>query len=752
MQHIEQLIHSFLQFGIVFYETLFLHRTFDPTKPTIMKSLFTLVFLFTATLLQAQATISGTVTGEDDKPLAGANVYIEGTYDGATTDANGNFSFETSATGSQMLVITSLSYDNFYQDITVEEYVPQAFSIKGNKNTLNMVVISAGSFQAGDNSKVTALKPLDIVTTAGAAGDIVGALNTLPGTQTVGESGRLFVRGGESDETQTFVDGIRVAQPYGASADNLPTRGRFSPFLFSGMTFSTGGYSAEYGEALSSVLLLNTIEEPDQEVTDIALMTVGLGLGNTQKWERSSLSFNAAYMNLQPYQWLVPQNVDWNKPYQSLSGETVYRYKFDSGMFKVYAAFDHATFDLNQKNINQVEPMRVDMANDNLYFNTSYKGTLGSDWSIQTGLGYGYSHNDIGLDANTVTNGEHSSHLKLKLRKSFSNMFKLSFGGDYFITDFNEKYMEQNGYAYKSGYYNSIAAAYAEADIFLTNDLAFKAGARTSYSRVIGEPTIEPRAALAWKVSEKSQFSLAYGDFYQTPKQEYLKYYQDFEYEKTAHYILNYMYNVEGQMFRAEAYYKKYDDLVKYNTPFVQFDSQFSNGGDGFAQGIDLFWRDSKTFKNLEYWISYSYIDSERDYRNYEYSVTPSYVANHNFSIVGKYWINSLRSQLGVTHTFNSGRPYDNPNSTSFMSGHTRNYNNLSLSWAYLLSAQKILYFSVSNVIGNDNVFGYTYANDRGADGMYARQAITQPADRFFFIGFFWTISEDNTKNQLDNL
>ena len=80
--------------------------------------------------------------------------------------------------------------------------------------------------------------------------DIIAALQTLPGTQTVGESGRLFVRGGESDETQTFVDGIRVAQPYGATTQNIPTRGRFSPFLFSGISFSTGGYSAEYSEAL----------------------------------------------------------------------------------------------------------------------------------------------------------------------------------------------------------------------------------------------------------------------------------------------------------------------------------------------------------------------------------------------------------------------------------------------------------------------------------------------------------------------
>jgi hypothetical protein len=150
--------------------------------------------------------------------------------------------------------------------------------------------------------------------------------------------------------------------------------------------------------------------------------------------------------------------------------------------------------------------------------------------------------------------------------------------------------------------------------------------------------------------------------------------------------------------------------------------------------------------------VSYSYIDSKRDYKNYEYSVTPNYIATHNASIVGKYWINSLRSQLGVTYSFNSGRPYDNPNEAAFMNGKTKAYNNLSLSWAYLISQQKILYFSVSNVTGSDNIFGYTYALNPGNDGVYARQAITQPADRFFFIGFFWTISDDKTKNQLDNL
>lgn len=717
-----------------------------------MKTIVTFLLLAAGMLTQGQTKIEGTVLNKKNQPMAGVNIYIDGTYDGATTGDDGKFSFETAETGAQVLVFTALFHEDLKKDIIVEEYRPQTFGMKESVNVLDAVVISAGSFQAGDNSKVTALKPLDIVTTAGSAGDIVAALLTLPGTQTVGESGRLFVRGGESDETQTFVDGLRVAQPYSASANNLPTRGRFSPFLFSGMTFSTGGYSAEYGEALSSVLLLNTIEEPEQEQTDIALMTVGLGVGNTQKWEKSSLSFNLAYTNLEPYQWLIPQNVSWNKPYQSMAGETVYRYKFNNnGMLKIYAAFDHANFSLNQKDVNEPEPVRTGITNDNFYFNTSYKGMFGTQWTIQTGIAYGYSRNDIGLNLNRIDNGEHSSHLKLKLRKSFSDRVKLTFGGDYFITDFKEDY-KGTSITFNSGYNNSIAASYAETDIYLSKELAFKAGVRGSYSSVLGEGTLEPRAALAYKVDAKSQFSVAYGDFYQTPKQDYLKYYKKFEHEKTAHYIVNYLYNSDKRMLRAEAYYKKYDNLVKYTGPMAAYDSQYSNGGDGFAKGIDLFWRDSKSLKNIDYWVSYSYIDSERDYRNYEYSVTPSYVAKHNFSIVGKYWINDLRSQLGITHTFNSGRPYDNPNETLFMNGKTKSYNNLSLSWAWLMSQQKILYFSVSNVLGSDNVFGYTYANNPGADGVFARQAITQPADRFFFIGFFWTISKDKSKNQLDNL
>ena len=719
-----------------------------------MKTIFILTIHLISTLTFSQNNISGKVVDEKGKPVSGANVYIEGTYDGTTSSETGDFTFETNSKGTQILVVSFLVFETSKTTIDVANFKNRTIKLKDNVNALDAVVITAGTFEAGGKAKVSVLKPLDIVTTAGSAGNIIAALQTLPGTQNVGEDGRLFVRGGDASETQTFVDGIRVSQPYGATTQNLPTRGRFSPFLFSGISFSTGGYSAEYGEALSSVLLLNTQDEPEQNKTEISLMTVGLGAGNTQKWKKSSLSVNASYINLAPYQVAIKQNVDWNKPFQSLSGETVYRYNFNSGFLKLYAAFDSSKFDINQENSNTPQKIRVELNNTNFYFNSSYKGVFGSNWQITSGLSYGYSKNKIKLDVDNVANDENDAHLKLKLKKSFSDRVKLSFGADYFVTKFDEEYNPKNGSSAILGYNSNIAAVFTEADIFFSKKIVAKVGFRASNNQLLDEIAIAPRISLAYKIAKSSQISMAYGDFTQTPNVDYIKYskFHQFESEKSSHYILNYQYNKNGKTLIAEAYYKDYSNLVKYDTPTIQYNSIFNNSGFGYAKGVDLFWRDGTTFKNLEYWISYSYIDSERDYKNFPTQATPSFIANNSLSVVTKYWISDWKSQIGFTNSFSTGRPYNNPNETQFMNGKTKSYNNLSFNWAYLLSQQKILYFSVSNVLGAQNVYGYDYAKNPNSNGVYNRTAITPTADRFFFVGFFWTISNDKKDNQLKNL
>ncbi|CAH8293353.1 outer membrane cobalamin receptor [Mariniflexile fucanivorans] len=718
----------------------------------IMKQLVFIFCLIISNILPAQTNINGKVTDTKGMPIPGANIYLEGTYDGSTSDENGSFSFKTTQTGTLNLKVSYMSFETFTMVGDVVYMKNLQVKLREDVNTLDAVVLSAGTFQAGDNSKVNVLKPLDIVTTASAMGDIIGAFQTLPGTSTVAEDGRLFVRGGDAEETQIFIDGIRVFSPYTPTTNNAPTRGRYSPFLFDGITFSTGGYSVEFGQALSSVLLLNTIDEPDQEKTDVGIMSLGATLGNTQKWEKSSLSFNASYINLAPYNAIFPNRNNWIKPYETVSGETVFRKKTNKGLFKLYGAFDVTNFELTQDDINNPDGVYFKMKNKNFYLNSSYEAELNATWSYFGGLSYTHGINDLNIIDSAVDAAENSLHAKLKFKNRISNRFKLYFGTEYFATNFKENYSDASINNAKYGYDNNLVAAFAEADIFISKNLAFKTGLRAEYSQLFKETTVAPRLSLAYKTSRKSQLSLAYGNFYQNPSSTVLKFNQNLKAQNTSHFIANYQYNGDRKLFRAEAYYKNYDDLVKYDTDFAAFDSNYNNNGSGFAKGIDLFWRDSKSIKNVDYWVSYSLLDTKRDYKNFTMEAQPNFANTHNLSVVGKYWINDWRSQVGFSYAFASGRTYTNPNETGFLNEKTKAYNSLSVNWAYLISPQKILYASVTNALGFKNINGYQYANTPDVNGNFNRRALQPAADQFFFVGFFWTISEDKKSNQLDNL
>ena len=230
-----------------------------------------------------------------------------------------------------------------------------------------------------------------------------------------------------------------------------------------------------------------------------------------------------------------------------------------------------------------------------------------------------------------------------------------------------------------------------------------------------------------------------------------MKFNENFKAENTSHLIANYQATKRGQIFRVEAYYKDYKDLVKYNNILVNT-SNFNNNGSGFAKGFDVFWRQNGKIKNTDYWLSYSYLDTKRNYKNYPTAARPNFASKHNLSLVAKHWVEEWKSQIGFSYNFASGRNYTNPNEVGFLNNQTKNYNSLSVNWAYLIDAQKILYLSVNNVLATQNVFGYNYKNTAEPNGNFDRQAIIPNADRFFFLGFFWTISDNKKTNQLDNL
>jgi outer membrane cobalamin receptor len=177
-----------------------------------------------------------------------------------------------------------------------------------------------------------------------------------------------------------------------------------------------------------------------------------------------------------------------------------------------------------------------------------------------------------------------------------------------------------------------------------------------------------------------------------------------------------------------------------------------NNAGSGYAEGIEVFWRDNHSIRNVDYWISYSYLDTKRDHLHFPGQAIPSFASRHNFSAVYKHFIQDIKSQLGFTYSFTSGRPYNNPNQNKFNAGRTPGYSDLSFNWSYLPEPYLIVYLSCTNLLGRDNIFGYEYSSTPNAEGVYNSRAIRQAAPRFLFIGIFITLSKDKSVNQLPSL
>ncbi len=716
----------------------------------MQKLLFLLASLLLTWSLQAQK-IEGQITDKSGEGIIGVNVYLDGTYDGASTDINGNFSFLTTEKDSLTLVVSAVGFKIQRLPIFLrKEPLNLKIELKEEVNQLSGVTITAGSFEASDEKKAVILKPLDIAMTAGATADIVGALNTLPGTTTNGESGRLFVRGGTDAETQAFIDGVLVHSFYGAAPNNVPSRSRFSPFLFKGTFFSSGGYSAEYGQALSSVLSLTSNDIPDETRTDISLMTVGTDVAHTQKWENGSIYGQVQYTNLDPYNSLINQEYKWEKGFTSVNSTFMLRQKLTKNdMLKVYANIDQSGFTVNFPNIDSPELMRVDLTNKNLYLNSSYQRAIGENSNGYIGASYGKTVEDLMADSLTVNDVQEGYHFKTNFTTDISQV-TLKVGGEIMgATRTEDAAIPSEDYP-EAAFENTITSGFVEADYYVSNSLTLRTGLRAENYSLLSYTGLTPRLSMALKTGDNSQLSLAYGKFNQLPTGNILIRSTQVIPEKADHYIVSFQKIKSSRIFRAEVYRKDYRRLVKFDQEFDA--NSYTNKGRGYAQGVDLFYRDGKSIKNGDFWITYSYLDTKRDFLNYPKLAQPSFAANHNFSIVYKHFITRLKTQIGAAYRFNSGRPYDDPNSDQFNSGTTKNFGDLSFNFAYLHRQNIILYASATNLLGRNNVFGYEFEQDPGADNVYDSRPITQPAKRFLFVGLFITLTKDKSKNNLQNL
>ena len=480
----------------------------------------------------------------------------------------------------QTLVATFIGYKESNQEIILGSSANILITLEETINELDAVTITAGAFTASDESRRTVFRALDIATTAGATADIAGALNTLPGTQKVGETGRLFVRGGDEQETRTFIDGMVVLDAYGPSAPNTPSRGRFLPFMFKGTSFSTGGYSAEYGQALSSALVLDSKDNAESTRTDIGLLSVGGDVAHTQAWDRGSVAGKVQYTNIRPYFGLINQEIDWKLPPASIEGVAAFRQQVGKkGLIKAYGNFNHSHFSLYNYSI-ETTPVRYlyDLTNDYRYLNGFYKSVLNEKWSVHGGLSYTFIKNDTWVDEQNIQETENGIHAKTVFEGSLSGNVELKTGAEVIQRSYSQRFDIPSGVDYDLGFDEWITAGFGEMDIYASNRFVTRAGVRLEFNNLINKLTVDPRISLALKTGGQGQFSLAYGRFRQSPKNEFLRVDNLLSAEKAEHLILNFQLVENNRTFRIETYYKSYHDLITYPAGIPPADIQRRKG------------------------------------------------------------------------------------------------------------------------------------------------------------------------------
>lgn len=717
------------------------------------KYIFTLLSGLSFFLAYSQTKITGVVSSKEST-LPGASVYLDASYDGASTNDKGEYSFTTSKKGKGILKVTYIGFEAVTKEIDLTGGTLHIdFLLEEAFNKLDAVTITAGTFEASDKKRANILTPLDMITTAGAVGDVYGALQSLPGTTTNGESGKLFVKGGDSEESQTFIDGSLVYAPYSSSAPNMSVRGRFNPFMFKGTIFSTGGYSAEYGQALSSVLLLNTNDMPTEDQLDLSFMTIGLGVAGTKLWKTGAVTSSLSYNNLSAYMWVVPQNYQWVRYPANTEGAVSVRQKTGkTGMLKLYGSYGNSRYTINQEDLNQ-EGKYYDYAlsNDNYFVNASWKSSLGPKWNIASAASFTNNTDDIAYDTIAINKLLRGVHVKNVFSYPFSKMVNLRFGAEFFSKTYSQKYNTSVN-SISNKFINNTSSAFAEAEVFTSSKFVTRIGARVEYSDYLKKANLVPRISAAYKVSKSGQFSIAYGWFYQNPTDDYLLYTNKLGCERADHYTFSFQTSQNERTFRAEIYYKTYINLAKIDNYAFYLPESYSNSGYGYAKGIDIFWRDKKTIKHGDYWISYSYLDTKRDYRNYPEQATPGFASKHNFAAVYKHWFGGIRSYASANFKYSSPRVYNDPNSEVFNGELTKPYRSFDVSWSFLYRQNIIFYAAVTNVFGFKQGYGNAYAVKPDSDGVYKSAPIVAGADRFYLLACFITMTHRGEANQIDKI
>jgi hypothetical protein len=661
-----------------------------------LSALAAFIFLFTLHSFAQNSTIRGFVYQKDNgEPVLFTNVYLKGTGYGAATDVNGYFSITKIPAGTYTLMVTSIDYDTLKQEVVVAagDIVTRKLYVSKRTVSLGEIDISAEKQEQQTEVKmsVTKITPKELsqIPSVGGEPDLVQYLQVVPGVVFSGDQGgQLYIRGGTPVQNKVLLDGMVIYNPFHSI-------GLFSVFdtdLIRNADVYTGGFGAEYGGRISSVMDIKTRDGNKKRFAGkfaVNTFTSKLLLEGPVKKAKKEGGADASFV------------FSAKTSYLDQTSQTLYDYAGEDGL--PYSFTDY----YGKYSTSNANGSRFSLFGFNFTDKAQYQGVSDYDWKA-TGVGTSFMVVPGGSPVLMQGNLAYSNY-EINLdegdglpRSSRIGGFSLNLNFTYYMKQDEVNYgIEAQAFKTDFQYYNFLGTSIEQVEN--TTELATYVNYRKVWDKLVVEPgirfhyyaslqelSIEPRIGAKYNinknirlkaaagmyaqnllstVSDRDVVNLFYG-FISGPENlpsEFRGESVDSRLQKANHFIGGLELDLPWHIsLNIEGYYKDFKQLTNINRDKL-FEDVAANSNqpellrsdyiveDGYATGLDFSLK--YEFKRIYFWAVYSlgFVERRDEYREY----TPHFDRRHNVNLVGSYTFGKkLNWQFDARWNYGSGFPF----------------------------------------------------------------------------------------------
>jgi len=671
------------------------------------------------------ASVSGFVLEESTgESLIGANIYFENFNYGAVTNHSGYYVISEIPIGDYTLICSYVGFKDFKKQVSLNPDLSLKLNIVLESAYLetDVVSVTADSVRTAVKlfrQKVSTIKisPREIKNVpAVAETDLLRTLQSLPGILPISDfSSEIYVRGGTSDQNLFLIDGADVYNPEHAF-------GLFSTFntdAIKDVEISKGGFTADYGGRLSSVLDVTNLDgnrKSFEGTAEISLLsaktTLQMPLGNIGS---ISGSFRRTYIGE-----TAKMFVDDIPDYYFYDGHLKAFFDIDADnklAVSFFSGTDFLTYDFNS---DAVDAPTLDYTWGNTtgsvrwthVFTPSFFSNI---WFTASNFSSTFSFTEVNVDEeNDITD----IGFKGQFEYVFSQNLSTKFGFEQKTIQNSYQQNSPNGIIDIDGDRFSVTG-YVSVPYTPTPDWHIESGLRYNFFSAEREfHDWAPRLAVKHRLTETINVNGSVGVFYQylhkVPRpfvaDIWLTSDENYDRSRATHFILGFQKEIGDNIsLEIESYYKEYDNIYSLTNYFIDFtpssydargrpiftetDGLF-NRGDGNSIGLEILIR--KRYGAITGWLAYSVAQTQyivegiNQGNSYEPRHDRTHVVNAVFNMDIRNVLRSLKNQaykndrarwkFGANFVYSSGQPITLTSSTYYSNRlPDRDYNQLFL-------------------------------------------------------------------------